>query len=423
MSPKYKIKNWNIWSTLLLALILRLILMPLASHGDVNNHAIWGIYAQEFGLRGFYDWINFGNYAWPGYPPFTLIVFYLVREIWQIIFNFLWFLNVNIPMFPSTLITWMETGGYHSLLKLPATIADLLIGFIIYRYFNEEQDKKAVYYASFYLFNPAIIYVSSAWGQIESLFSLFLLIGILDLNKKKLILGWINYFVSLMFKATTAVAFPVFFIDLFRNRKTLFKNSLLISISLVGISIITAYIFYDKNYLIWFLQTYFIKLLPGPDTLPFITVNAFNFWGLISGPIFVRDSMIFFGNSLHRWGYLLTFLFLTPILYKYVRRKNLFETLFLMFYTAFMFLPRMHERYLFPIFVLLPFLVGIKKRYLLIFYLSSLVFILNLYSGWWFPEIHFLKQIVSSNFIQRGLSLINLALYLYIYAESIKSKN
>ena len=60
---------------LVAALAIRLILAPLAFHSDLTTNTIWGIYAKEFGLRGYYDWLNFGNYARPEYPPLSTLLF------------------------------------------------------------------------------------------------------------------------------------------------------------------------------------------------------------------------------------------------------------------------------------------------------------------------------------------------------------
>ena len=124
------------------ALIIRLILLPLSFHSDLNNNAIWGIYAQEFGFRGFYDWLNFGNYARPDYPPLAIIMFWFIRLIWQQLFNFFWFINVKIPIFPSSFIPWFETKGFLMLIKIPGVFADLGIGYLLYNYISKKYSKK-----------------------------------------------------------------------------------------------------------------------------------------------------------------------------------------------------------------------------------------------------------------------------------------
>ena len=63
------VKKISFPKLLLIAVIIRIVLVPLSFHSDLNTNLIWGRYAQEFGLKGYYDWLNFGNYALPEYPP------------------------------------------------------------------------------------------------------------------------------------------------------------------------------------------------------------------------------------------------------------------------------------------------------------------------------------------------------------------
>src|SRR3990167_6760302 len=100
------LKKTSFTKILFLALVIRIFLLPLSFHGDLNNHALWGMYAEEFGLRGFYDWLNFLDHARPDYPPLAMIMFFMIRVLWRIVSNFLWMLNVTFSHFPSNLIPW-----------------------------------------------------------------------------------------------------------------------------------------------------------------------------------------------------------------------------------------------------------------------------------------------------------------------------
>ena len=165
--PDLKISSF--FKILLIAFLIRLLLLPLSFHSDLNNNLIWGIYANEFGLRGFYDWLNFGNYARPDYPPLAMVLFLLIRKIYLLWFDVLWFLNVNISAFPSNLVTWTDNYGNMVLIKVPGIVADLGTGYLIYKITNK------INLAKLYLFNPAVIYLSASWGQLDSVVGFFLL--------------------------------------------------------------------------------------------------------------------------------------------------------------------------------------------------------------------------------------------------------
>jgi len=125
------LRKSRIVKILIISLTIRLVLLPWSFHSDLTNNDIWGIYAREFGLRGFYDWLNFGNYARPDYPPLAMVLFLIIRNVWKFVFDILWFLNVQIDVFPSELVSWFDVWGNRLLIKLPGVLADLGIGFFI----------------------------------------------------------------------------------------------------------------------------------------------------------------------------------------------------------------------------------------------------------------------------------------------------
>ena len=148
---------------LLAALLARLGLAYFQYSGDVNNHLVW---SQSFigeGAAGFYS-RHFPGYNDANYPPLAIYLFGLSVFLYQIILSFFQYLNNLIGAFPSALIPLWQSGNMQAaFLKLPAILADIGIGYLIYRLTK----KKLL--AAVYLFNPAVFYISAVWGQIESL--------------------------------------------------------------------------------------------------------------------------------------------------------------------------------------------------------------------------------------------------------------
>ena len=68
--------------------ILHILLAIPVHSNDLELAKIWGIYAKEFGFSGYYDFLNFGNYARPDYPPLAIIMFWAIRLAWQQLFIF-----------------------------------------------------------------------------------------------------------------------------------------------------------------------------------------------------------------------------------------------------------------------------------------------------------------------------------------------
>lgn len=399
---KRYLQSFSIKKILLLALVVRVILLPLAFHSDLTTNSIWGIYARDFGLRGYYDWLNFGNYARPEYPPFSTLLFLYVRKIFDLSFSILWFLNVKLPLFPSGIVVWMDKFGYMTFLKLPGIISDIVIGFVIYRV------TKVKKLAAYYLFNPATIYLSSLWGQTESFVSLFLLVGVLLTLQKRYIKGLVGLFISFLTKASGLPAFPIIIMQALKNKISFKKITLLILLVLLG-TYIVGYFFTDHAPIMWMIDSYKEKFIVGPANLPFINLNAFNFWGLLLGFDRISDK----SYSFVAW--MIAIFFFLLVLNKFrSKNTNIFFALVMIFFASFMFLPRMHERYLFPIFVFFPFLLYKFPKFKILFFALSGIFLINLYHWWWVPNIPILVSLFSLELVIRGLSLINLGIFGYL---------
>lgn len=416
------INKTSISKIILLALVIRIILLPLSFHSDINNHAIWGIYAEEFGLRGYYDWLNFGNYARPDYPPLAMVFFLVIRLIWKVIFNLLWQINVLIPLFPSNFIPWFERDGYLLLLKIPGVLADIGIGYLIYLFAkNKGLDDKAKFVSSLFLFNPVIIYVSSSWGQLESVVGFLALASLYAIVNKMYARGFVSYLASITVKGTMLPLAPLLFLQMVKDRVKLRKIIVPITLG-IGFVFILGYYFTDSHPITWMINTYKDKFLSGPPTLPYLTVNAFNLWTLIFGSTLVRDDIQFFGVPMFILARILSIFFLVIILYRYLRQGNIFYASALIFYSTFMFLPRMHERYMYPVFIFLPLVLVFRPKLWKMFIILLVVFWLNLYNGWWFPYVPIVKSLLSYEEVKRGLSLINLVFFVALVRDFVRYK-
>jgi hypothetical protein len=111
----------------------------------------------------------------------------------------------------------LNTFGYFMLLKLPNVLADLGIGVIVYRLIKDitKNSRKALFGFVLYLFNPLTIFLSSVWGQSESLITFFgLLAFVLPFYKK----AWLSLpmlFISLYLKPNWVVLLPLYLMVLY----------------------------------------------------------------------------------------------------------------------------------------------------------------------------------------------------------------
>ena len=205
---------------LLLGLLLRILLMFLVWHPDLNNHVDWGIRFFEYGPQKFYaPQSNIWNFTWPNQPPGTILIFAGIRKIYELLFSIVWWINVNIPLFPSNVMKFFEEQFYQGLLKLPSILADLGIAYIIYKFFvSIKKTNLAVLGAAFFLFNPVVWYNSAVWGQTDSTINFFAILSLYLLLRKKLLWSAIFLAICLYVKISLAIFVPLFVIIAIRQK-------------------------------------------------------------------------------------------------------------------------------------------------------------------------------------------------------------
>ena len=149
---------------------------------------------------------------------------------------------------------------------------------------------------------------------------------------------------------------------------------------------------------LWPFSVYYDRLQTGSGS-NYISDHAFNPWIYYTSLQKIPDTGIFVaGLTFHQTGTLLfgffTLLSLIPLLIRRITPQILFRVALLLNFSAFLFMTRMHERYLAPSLVLL-LLASLKNKWLFPVYLIvSAVHLASLYHNWWFPDIPALKLIV-----------------------------
>ncbi len=423
---------------LFVALILRLSFLNIAYHGDLNNNISWGNIAYERGLNGFYEGEGllreaFGEVRWPfsapNQPPLTILMFSATSTVWHIIENVSWTLNERFQLFPSAFIWFWEGKGMIFLVKLPSILADLGIGFLIYNYLvrktevhKTKSEKYALIIATVWLFNPISWYNSSIWGQTDSIVNLLGLIAILQLFKKNLY-RFISFFTTtLLFKGSLIIFIPIIFWLVLKQKYSIKKwiKGLLISIIVIFLSAIW---FHPRIDLFsWLIKLYKDRILPGE--IGYLTANAFNFWWLVDpGKIF--DSILFLGLSARIWGYLFTLSVIVLIIARFRRsftEKKVLIALMLTTLSSFLFMTRIHERYLYPFFPISTMLLAELPLFWIYYAILSLTFLLNMYHLFWAPSIPFLESMFRNSWFMDSIAIINIIIFVILLRKFILSK-
>lgn len=391
--------NFLIICLILIGLILRLLLLPIPGFKfDVDTWFSWADRLSSFNFQLFYSDKTWTNYT-PGYLYILSILGFLKN---------LFLINNSL---------------FYILLKIPAVISEIILGFIIYFILKKQSQFWAKISAAFVLLNPAFIFNSSIWGQIEGLFSLLLFLSIFYLNEKKFTKSSLALAISFLVKPQAIIISPVAFL-FFIKQKAFRKSFLFFTVSFISICILSFPFFLSNPFNIFNL---FLKMT---SDYQYNSLFAYNFWGIFG--FWVNDSTKWQAVSLNLWGIILFGIYFILLGYLYIKKNLNFFALTTLLFLGFFFLPtRVHERYIYPSLVFLIFYLGfIKSKTIAIICLSlTLIHFLNLYYVYVYFNENYLKlpYLLYNNYLYsfldnhgKLLSFLSFAIFIILNIVIIK---
>lgn len=311
---------------------------------DQGTFIAWSSDLAANGFRNFYN-------GWSDYLPGYLYALWLLGKI-----NLL-------NLIPSEI-----------LYKLPAILADVTTGYLIYRILKEIKGIKwGQIGVAIYLFNPATFANSALWGQVDSFTALFSVLAVYFLPNRYS-LSAISLAIGTAIKPQAAFIFPLILFLMFKNKMKL--GNILVYLSIGLLVFIGLFIpFWNYGNLFEFVLG---RLTVSANQYPYLSVNAFNFWGLSGN--WKPDALYFqFG------GY---FAFLIALFF-YIRKVGIdvYKVTAFIFMFSFLFFTRMHERHLLPVFAPLAIVAATNFRFLVPYIGLSIAYVLNLYySSTWITQ-------------------------------------
>lgn len=431
------------WTILFFSFLIRLAVMiwsfNFRENTDVLRYRDWAGIAHIYSLKDTYNGAHLTFGTIPNtVPPGSLYVIVLMYEL-QIVL-----VKTFLHFFHTINTVWVNGIFMDTSLRLPLILADLLIGILIFKVVAiKKSQKHAVFAASLFLFNPVIIYNSSFWGQMDSLNNLFFYIALFLLLQQKYFFATTSFFLSLFIKLSVLFQIPFFFLLLFTIEKKKAKIFISSLFSVIVILVLTLPI--SWNPIAWFINFFKNNSI---GEMKNITAFAFNFWWVVFKPLIKvgphTDAFNFseirlygsplsseklFGLPLFYFGVLLftisTLPFIKLILnlkQKIMRQENFFLLFSVSSLLAFLFLPHMHERYLYPLFPLLATYIGITGKQIWTFILLSFFNLLNLYIVWHpflYPSLPY--SLMTNQSFQWSISIGLLITGLIFYIYSLKS--
>lgn len=378
-----KESNLNLFYIFFSAFIFRIFLANFGTlQLDFGTFVAWANSLNQEGFRSFY-------LGWSDYLPGYLYILFLLGKIGDLL-----------PTFQPLIF------------KLPAILADLGTGYLIYKIAKQFKSKYSYLFALAYIFNPAIFANSTLWGQVDSLTAFFSVLAIY-LFPKYLVASAVSLALGTLIKPQAAFVLPAILYMFIVYKKGIFQY---FTYAIVGLTLFFAGFIPFQN-TTSFYDFVLARLTISSGQYPYSSVNAFSFWGLFG--FWKPDTVTFWiglGIAIILTGSALTL----SIIGKHKDKQYVLAGISLL--ATFVFMTRMHERHLLPI---LPFvLIGaIQIPGLIVSYLVlSITYLANLsYAYYWIKDDF--KEIFNKFLINIFIVLNIFALGLTIALNFVKNLN
>ena len=361
-------------------LVLRLFFLGSTGfHNDVAAFESWTLT-----LRDNPPWMFYAKSGFSDYPPGYFVVLWLLAKVYALIPGTGAEANYGWPIL-------------RALIKLPAIAMDLVDSGIIYLIARRFASQRvALFAAAMLALNPAAIYVSSFWGQIDSvswglvLIALWLVLRSGDEPQKtvpRLVWAWLAFAFSILMKpqgATIALlflAYPFATTDAAVRMRRLAGTGAGVAAAVVLAGVVGLLFHPAADVYGWLLGRYAF----GSNVYPYNSVNAFNLYAVVK-PFWQPDNQILTINgipvgSLATWGVVLVVASTALIVGRYLQRRDdraLMEGAMLCALAFFIMATRMHERYVYGAFLLAMPLIAFGRTGIVSSIVLSVTMYLNL---------------------------------------------
>lgn len=306
---------------------------------DTACFVSWANLAFEGGIKNFY-----ASGVFADYPPGFVYILYVLGAIFSIF---------KIPLMSAPCLL---------MLKLPAILCDMATVLLFSKIASTRlPSQQTVMLAGLYLFNPAIILNSSIWGQVDSVFTLTLLLMCWFLTENRMVPAYVVFGIGVLLKPQTLIFTPVLIYGIidqvilydFSWRK--FCHNLFSGLTVIFCMVIACMPFG--------LDLVFMQYTATLGSYPYVAVNAFNLWGLFGLNWISQETRLLF-FSYQTWGIIIIVLIVLLSALLFFRAQNkksrYFTTASFLIVSMFLFSVRMHERYLYPALALILFAYAIR---------------------------------------------------------------
>lgn len=236
-----------------------------------------------------------------------------------------------------------------------SVIFDYLLAFEAYRFVKDscgEKLKATLSYAIIIL-SPIVIMNSATWGQCDSIYTFFLICTLHKLHQKKCLSAFVYYGLAFAFKMQSIFLLPYILYLYIKEEDFSLIYFLLIPL-VIYITYIPAFLF-GRSLLDPFANYLYLAEFSND-----LCMNVSNLWSIGNGD-YMSMQYVAMGITLLALGGVLLY-----ILEKKVSIKEYhLELAAWSIWTCVLFLPAMHDRYFYPLEIILIILICLKHKYLL----------------------------------------------------------
>jgi Gpi18-like mannosyltransferase len=412
---------------LLLAFIVRLVFIGADGFkNDVSTFESWSLTLADHPLRQFFADAGFADY-----PPGYFFVLWFVGHAYRLLVH-------SDPSY----------GALKVAVKLPAILMDLVDAALIFALVRRFATTAwAFAAATFFAFNPAAIFISAYWGQVDSVAGGMTLAAILLLVEADfrptaaqtaafITLAWLLLAYSILIKPPAVVLAPLFVAYVFATDSGSVRlRRALATLAGVFLSLALAYVSALAFHPGWSPLGQFAWLFGryeyAANVYAYNSVNAFNLYVTLGQHFWQSDQSIIpnfgFGGRVlglpqYVCGILLFVAALVLVVWRYVQRRDgiaFLEAAMILSLGYFVLSTRMHERYIFNGFMLAVPLIFLRRRYFYAAIVLSLTLFANLYYS--LDYLHVLDDHITGPdptdlmpWISRPAALANVVVFFYL---------
>lgn len=420
-------KNILLGVVIVASFVFRLLLAPSTYHQDLLSQANWGEYISQTGSKGFYSH-NIWTFSWPNHPPLTSLYYGWCYKIYLqislrlhqsvLFFDKFGITNDNYQNFVDSFDQIVSPEkpyflGFLLSLKIVPIAFDILIALLIY-YLAKTNKKNPFKFILIYLVSPFTWYISSLWGQSDQISFLFTITSLLLLTKYPTV-SIILFFIGTSIKPTSVFLLPLFIFILVKNKISL-KKILIGGIICIVLNFIIFKFFTDINLIKFTTDILLPRIFDRP---PRLTTNSYNFWHIFTLDKGWSDKTVFLFLPAWIWSGIF-YTIINLLAFKIIKVKNnksIVGAAFIVSFGSWLFLTNMLDRYSFTGVVAGLIMTIYYPRLLKYWLVISVIYWINLFRGWWFPEFAApLKYLLTTDNYIAGLflSLGNVLVYLKI---------